>query len=240
MAVHLLPKSELVNLKAKEKSREIQEGVKIATRIDGLRELWAKTEQDFETYKTATLGAIQKEISELSVKKDELSEELRQMQSKYDSLMPDIKVKRSELAQFEKSLTAWEKKLGKQKDDIELLEIDVLEAKNKSEDAKVRMEENERISRILLRDSDEKKQQAQVTLETAKTIQENAYRLKKETEDALDLRENSIKAKEQELSSKELSIMNDRKELEAEKIKVNDTRETLERSLERLRQGRRA
>lgn len=240
MAVHLLPKSELVNLKAKEKSREVQEGVKIATRIDGLRELWAKTEQDFETYKTATLSAIQKEISELSVKKDELFEELRQMQSKYDSLMPDIKVKRSELAQFEKILTAWEKKLGKKKDDIELLEIDVLEAKNKSEDAKVRMEENERISRILLRDSDEKKRQAQVILQTAKTIQENAYRLKKETEDALDLRENSIKAKEQELSSKELSIMNDRKELEAEKIKVNDTRETLERSLERLRQGRRA
>ena len=85
-----------------------------------------------------------------------------------------------------------------------------------------------------------KKKKAQVTLETAKTIQENAYRLKKETEDALNLRENSIKAKEQELSNKELSIMNDRKELEAEKIKVNDTRETLERSLERLRQGRRA
>ena len=101
MPVHLLPKSEIANLKAKQASRDIQEGVKIATRVDGLRELWSKTEQDFEIYKTSTLAAIQKEIDALENKKEKLSEELKQMKVKYDSIMPEIASKQSELAQFE-------------------------------------------------------------------------------------------------------------------------------------------
>ena len=238
MSIKLLPKSELANLKAKEKTREVQEGVKIATRVDGLRELWSKTESDFEIYKTSTLSAIQKEIEALTNKRDKVYEELRQMQSKYDSLMPEIKFKRSELAQFEKSLTAWEKKLSKREDDAALLEIDVLEAKKKAEDAEMRSEENERISRNLLIQSEQKKASAENALTTACTIHDKAYQDKKEIEAALELREISIKTKEKELLSKELSLTNFEKELRDEKIRTNDLKETLMRSLQRIKEGR--
>jgi len=239
MTVKLLQKSEIANLKAKQSSREVAEGVKIATRVDGLRELWSKTEQDFENYKTSTLAAIQKEIDAREKKKEVLTGELRQLQSKYDSLMPDISTKRTELAQFEKKLISWEKKLEKREDEAALSELDVADAMKKAEDARLRDEENERISRNVLFQANQKKSEAQNTLDTARKIQENAYRIKKETEDALALREFSIKAKESELLSKELLITNVQKELEVEKVRVNDMRETLLRSMQRLKEGRR-
>lgn len=240
MTVKLLPKNELASIKAKQSSREIQEGVKIATRVDGLRELWSKTEQDFETYKTATLGAIQKEIDELIGKKDGLSDDLRKMQSKYDSLMPDLSIKRTELAQFEKKLFSWEKKLDKREETAGLMEIDVKEALDSAEEARVHAEDNERIARNSLATANNKKQEAESTLSTARKVQEKAYQDKKEFETAFELRENSIKSKEQELSKKELSLMNFEKELNDEKVRVNDTRAMLERSIARLREGRHA
>ena len=62
MSVKLLPKAIIQEQKAKEQHRQIEEGIKVATRIDGLRETYSKTEQDLEKYRTATLEAIGKEI----------------------------------------------------------------------------------------------------------------------------------------------------------------------------------
>jgi len=238
MSVKLLQKSELDALKSKAQGREISEGVKIATRVDGLRELWSKTEQDFEHYKTSTLAAIQEEIVNLSNKKEQLSGELKQMQSKYDALMPDIATKRTELAQFEKSLTSWDKKLEKREEESLLAEIDVAEALKKANDAKERAENDERISANLLKQANEKKELAEKALISARNIESTAEKEKKEIEQSLLLREMSIKAQEQELLTNQMNLASDRKVLAIEKIRVNDMRQTVQRSLDRLKAGR--
>ena len=238
MAIKLLPKNKISELKQKETSREIQEGAKLASRVDGLRELWAKTEQEFEIYKTATLTQIQEEIVVLNEKKSELDHDLRKMQAKYDSLMPDISTKRLELAQFERNLFLKESELQQREEEAALLEIDVAEALKKSETARIINEDNERISMNLLLETQKKRVEAQGYLNTAKNIYNNTNEEKKTIEDSLLLRELSIKTKEQEISNKELSIMNEQKELELEWIKVKDMRATLERSLQRIKEGR--
>ena len=240
MPVKLIPKSEMAGLKAKQSAREIQEGVKIATRIDGLRSLWAKTEQDYETYKIAALSAIQGEIDGLSGKKEELTAELRQMQAKYDSLMTDISFKRSELAQSEKKLASWEKTLEKREEDAALSELDVKEASDAAKDALKSAEANERMSVRILADADSRKSAAEDALATAKTVREKAYADKKDIEESLGLRELSIIAKEQSMSKKEAQLAVTEKELNDAKVAVNDMRETLLRSMARLKEGRRA
>jgi chromosome segregation ATPase len=240
MSIKLLPKSELANLKAKEKTREIQEGVKLATRVDGLRELYAKTETDLEKYRTATLARINEEITALNGKKEELVGRMSQLQGKYDAMLPEIPMKRSELDKFEKSLRTWEKKLEKKEESAGLMEIDVKEALDSAEKSRIRAEDNERISRNLLVATNQKKQESETMLSTTRKIQEGVYKEKESIEQALELREISIKTKEQELSRKELSLMNFEKELNEEKVRVNDTRAMLERSIARLREGRHA
>jgi chromosome segregation ATPase len=239
MPVHLLPKSEIANLKAKQASRDVAEGVKIATRVDGLRELWSKTEQDFEIYKTSTLAAIQKEIDALESKKEKLSEELKQMKVRYDSIIPEITSKQAELAQFKKSLRTWENKLDKREDEVKVSENNANESFKESEVLRINAEDNERITANLLRQATEKRNESQITLETAREVQEKAYELKKEIESALEERENSIKEKEKQLVGDDLLLMNERKNFEIEKIRVNDIRQTLLRSIQRIKEGKR-
>ena len=238
MGVKLLQKSEIASLKAKAQGREVQEGVKIATRVDGLRELWSKTESDFELYKTSTLAAIQDEVVKANEEKQKIDGELRTLKAEYEQLLPEIPMKRAELAAFEKRLTAWEKKLVKKEDGVALGEIDIAEARQRADFAKVRNEDNERISRNLLIQANKKKQEADETLLTARKIQETAQKEKKDIEQSLTLREMAIKSQEQELLTQQMNLRSDRKLLSIEKIRVEDMRQTLERSLQRIKEGR--
>ena len=218
--------------------RDISEGAKLATRVDGLRKLQATTEQEFEVYKIATLAAINEEIAKKIEEKQKLDVELNQTKATYDALMPDIATKRKELAQFEKSLTLWDKKLEKREENVLLGEIDIADASKKAEDARIRAENDERISANLLKQANEKKEQAQEVLMTAKNLRTTAEKEKKEIEESLALRESVIKAQEKELLTNQMNLASDRKVLAVEKVRVNDMRQTLERSLERLKQGR--
>jgi hypothetical protein len=239
MGVKLLTKSELSSLKQKAQGRDIQEGVKIKTRVDGLRELWSKTEQDFELYKTSTLATIQKEIEAINLKKEEALAELHKIQTKCDSLMPPIVEKQKEFAQFEKSLTSWEKKLEKREEDIALSEDSSNGYLKKAEILSSKSEDNERITANLLREAIEKRKQAQAILDSAKAVQENVYLIKNEIEISLEKREDVIEEKEKELAEDDLLLMKERKDLDKEKVKVEDLKQTLLRSIERVKQGKR-
>lgn len=139
MSIRLLPKSQIAELKSKAQQREINEGVKIAERIDGLRKLWSQTEQDFESYKVSTLKRINEEISALEEKKERLSGE--------------VNSKSKELTAFERSLTSWEKRLEKMEEHLDELEKDAMENFELSENARIRAEDNERITANILRET---------------------------------------------------------------------------------------
>jgi GTPase involved in cell partitioning and DNA repair len=147
-------------------------------------------------------------------------------------------MKRAELAAFEKRLTAWEKKLVKKEDGVALGEIDIAEARQRADFAKVRNEDNERISRNLLIQANKKKQDAGEALSKAQNIQATAEKEKKDMEQSLTLREMAIKSQEQELLTQQMNLRSDRKLLSIEKIRVEDMRQTLERSLQRIKEGR--
>ncbi len=236
--IKLLPKSGIADLKAKEQARTIEEGMKIARKVDGLRETYAKTEQDLEKYRIATLSAIGDEISKLNLQKELLSGDIRLMQSQYDALMPEIALKRAEVYHFEKSLKAWETKLEKREHESGLAELDVFEAKKKAESLLKLQEDNERISRNLLIQAEEKKQEAERTLHSARTKEDRAIKDQKDGEAAMNLREFSIQAKERELSNKEMELMGQQKELDKQKILVKDQRETVLRSIARIKANR--
>jgi len=99
MGVKLLSKSELSGLKAKAQERDIQEGVKIATRVDGLRELWSKTEQDFELYKTSTLAAIQDELQKATEEKEN-RRRITDIESRIRATIPGDSYEKSRIGGF--------------------------------------------------------------------------------------------------------------------------------------------
>lgn len=238
MGVKLLPKSKLAELKASQTSREIAEGLKVANRVDGLREVWAKTEQDFESYKISALAQINDEISQANIEKDKVFSELRRLKEEYDTLLPEIPMKRAELAKFEKKLFAWERKLEKREEKSALAEIDIAEAVKGAESARFINEDNERISRNILVQANRDREEAKNTLKTARGIHDQAVSEQQSIEAGLILREYAMGTREKEISKKELALINDRGYLEKEREQVKDQRDTLQRSLARIKEGR--
>lgn len=82
----LLTKKEVDVAKAKDRSREVAEGRKLAESVDRLREVRAEEEVSLEKFRQKSLTTIHNEITELSTKKDELVSEVSRLTSEAKAL----------------------------------------------------------------------------------------------------------------------------------------------------------
>jgi len=89
MAMKLLSKTEVIAVKAQERLVEVQEGLKVARKVDALREAAAKEETSLELFRSETLKKIHEEIKSVTDTRDALKEEVRQLeQDKKEALKP--------------------------------------------------------------------------------------------------------------------------------------------------------
>lgn len=68
----LLSKSDVQKAKSLDRQREIDEGLKLARRVDALREIAAAEESSLAKFRIETIAKIHDEISILAAKRDEL------------------------------------------------------------------------------------------------------------------------------------------------------------------------
>ena len=78
----LLPKSDIAKAKSVDKQREIDEGMKLAKRVDSLREVAAAEEASLKKFRSETLGAINTEITANATKRDELTQEVQSLEER--------------------------------------------------------------------------------------------------------------------------------------------------------------
>lgn len=101
MTVRLLPKSEIDKRKSEEQRTAIQEGLKVAERVDLLRETLASEETAFENYRTDTLKNIQKDIQNKQEEKDVLETEIIQLRKERKELLIPLDFKWNEISELE-------------------------------------------------------------------------------------------------------------------------------------------
>lgn len=90
MAMRLLPRSEVNKAKALDRQREIDEGKKLATRVDTLRELAAQEDTNLSKFRDNMVSQIMADIKPL--------------QEEYDGLGHKITLRKGELAQLMKPI----------------------------------------------------------------------------------------------------------------------------------------
>ncbi len=74
--MRLLNKNEVQDLKQKERGIEVREGIKLAQKIDVLRETASKEESNLAKFREETLKIIQQEITDLLSQRDILKQEI--------------------------------------------------------------------------------------------------------------------------------------------------------------------
>lgn len=236
--MRLLKKQEIASLKAKEQAREIQEGVKIASKVDSLRELQATTEQNLEKYRRETLASVQKDIDIAIDRRDEIKKEILVLQDKLDAMLPGMETTRKELKKKEEYLEKTSLDIERRKEELSLAELDILEAKKEAKDTLARVKTLESAIALSAQKSAEYEEKTRKTLHSTTEAEKALLRRKNEQEMEFNERERAISTKEDILITQGVLLEKEKKELNAEKIKLADRRAMIERTMERLKKQR--
>lgn len=218
MSIKLLPKSEIDKLKAEEKRREIEEGRKIAERIDTLRETVSEEEASLERFRVETVSKINDEIIAKTTERDtlehllvELREQRVQLLKPLDEEYEGVRIQRLQLTQWEESLTSREEsvieKEGLADEDSKEAQKRLQRAKAQEEIVNIRLSEANRAAKA--------SEDAYVIAKEVKvaTDREAKQRLLALThrEDAASLRENNATIVESDLSAREKALQDGNK-----------------------------
>jgi hypothetical protein len=234
--IRLLAKSELDKAKSTDKAREIAEGVKIARRVDALRELQSREESNLEKFRSETIAAIQAQVEKETQKRDEIASQVALIEAKSKKTVVGISSKQKELERVKSTLEKYEQELKRREDELLITEEAMIHARQNVEDALLRADTREEASIQLHRQATKKNEQASDALLHAHNIEqgleEEKERHNREHQQFLSI----IAGKEKELQQREKQ--NEEREviLESERILIADRKKMLDRALARTKQ----
>ena len=234
----LLRKTEVIALKERERSREAAEGIKLARKVDELRELQSNTEKKLNDFRSSSLQAITEEIKNLGTQRDILVTEVSSLKKKLDTMLPGMGTKRQELNKKENELHALEDSIKIRKKEAEMAEIDVAEAQKELTDSLARAKTDEERANSLFRAANEKDGASTQAMNRAKAIENSISWQKTEQERVFADKEAILRAKEAQLSEKEDYLTKELQSIKQERVKLADRNAMLDRTLARLKNAR--
>lgn len=233
MVMRLLPKLELDKAKATERRVAIDEGLKIARRVDNLREVAAEAETTLEKFRRETVARVNEEIAQKVKERNEL--ETGNVQ------------RRLERAELEKPLTAAWAEIDKENARLDTLREETSRGRTKLEDdqreteiaakkaskALARATTKEELATSLLADADTASKQATSTLANANRTKDAAVALKEKTNKELMHRDLMATSRERGVTMREQALTVREKELNDGWVLLKDRIATFERTLKR-------
>ena len=231
--MRLMPKTGVEKANAEAKRKEIDEGVKLAKRIDGLRETLADEEQSLEKFRVATLENIKAETAPLEEKRDSLKKEVGELErTRAELLLPldeaweEVELERKELEQKEYDVgevqKAAEKDKTKAREELRLAK----EAKKQAAFCEEEATNKLNSATIELRNAKELNEQAVTTKREADIYKTEALATVAEEQRKLDLRTKALEEREEK-------VRKDEEEISKTKLQLADQRQTLERAFKR-------
>ena len=229
----LLDKNAIVALKGKERKMEIDEGVKLAKKIDLLRETSSQEEARLAQFRTESLKKVKEDIEFLTFNRDDLknqikvlSEERRILQVPLDAEWEKVNRHSSDLLQRETDLEAEMKSIKNIKQEIEKQVEEIKMEKERVEDLKERT--NNKLTEVDLHSKEVEK-----IMEDTKRSSNETLKALLAFQDELGQKENEIAYRETDVRNQLAQIELDRKTITEERIRVQDREMVLEREIAR-------
>jgi len=231
----LLTKSEQSKAKATEKQKEIQEGLKLAKKVDALREISAQEDKALKEFRKNTLAEIAKETLKESKKLDALKDEVKELEErKLEALKPleaelrAIEDKTATLNELIANFNTRGEKIAKLEADVEKRVKEVSVQEIHVQTIKSQALDNFKESDTLVQEAVNNSRLAREVLDKAKQEAEELINNAEFKEKSIINREKAVFVKEEELRKKEI-------DLAKQESALKDKYETLERSIKRLK-----
>lgn len=209
----LLSKSEVDRAKAIERQAEIAEGMKLAKRVDGLRETAAQEEASLLKFRNETLSAIVEDIRIAEQKRDTLKKEVKELEERRALALQPIAVeearleaKRLELAEAEEGLRKIRREQNERNDAMDARERDLYQKEVRISITHTQYKEQLQDAVTLKGDSERKNRLADEVLQNAQ--REASILIENATQQAIGVqaREEAVFVKEEELRTREIEL----------------------------------
>lgn len=206
MTLRLNSKSDIAKAKAAERNQEIQEGLKISRRVDSLRELEAKEDENLQKFRTETLSSIMADIKSATAEKESILSEVLDLRKEKAKGFADVQEAQGVLIAERNDLQLREKKVS---EDIRAIEIDRAKLKDSFDaveqealNAKKRTELAER----LYDEAFSAREEVKKTLQDAKEIQMTAIVYAKNTQKMIEDKWLDVRAYEASVQERSAAV----------------------------------
>lgn len=233
MGMRLLPKSEIDRAKASDKKREIDEGAKLARRIDNLREVAAAEELSLETYRRETLTKINEEITPKVKERDKLDEQIKAKKEWLCDADLPLEEKRLALDSRAEALDRGRENLDEREADVARQERDTEVNGKKANALLARATTREELADTALKHADAAKKEAELALATARRVKEEALAFKDKAHKEFTHRDLIASGRERDVSIKEKAQAEEKERIADEWKLLEDRKAMFERDLKR-------
>ncbi len=229
----LLAKSEIAKAKSVDRQREVDEGMKLAKRVDALRETAVQEEASLEKYRSQTIGRIQEEVVAEAAKRDALRDEVRVLAERREGLLvpltaewDKIAAEKSEILESKAVLIGMQSGLKQLDEDVSYRQEEVAKREKAAsythDDARERLAKADTLKVEAERMHREADAVLQETRNTAQTILVQA-----------ELREVEVTKREKALAIREDEYMQKQNTYLSDVVRLEDREKTLARNIKR-------
>lgn len=233
MGMRLLPKSELTKAIASEQKMTVDEGAKLARRIDSLREIAAQEEVSLEKFRRETVAKIHEQITKLAAERDEIEADvalaaldLKEKRKPLDKEWEKVVEERKELESRGEKATLRENFLRDEEEavrrDCKEVEIELTKAN-----------QYRLLGESRLRDAEQAAEKAELAQKAADVAEKEAKELKESTEREVTHRISVVESLEKNATVRETELAAREKELVDGLRLLKDREAMLERNLKR-------
>ena len=233
MKLKLLTKSEVSKAATLDRQREIQEGMKLAKRVDNLRETVAEEDRSLQEFRSRTLTAIMTEVEAYTTKRNLLEDEVWELEERK-------RLATEPLTEQELALETLRARLDEIRKEQLQKEVDLQTLERALEERSAEVEEKSAKATELLaeasRERDDVFSDKQHTTRLLRDAQAQADRTasaQASFEEEKANTEKRLKEREDALVDRELQVVKDRKELGSRERQLRDREQLLERNIER-------
>lgn len=233
--MRLLPKSEINIRQAQQKRAEIDEGVKLATRVDNLREIAAQEEASLASFRNTTLKAIAQEIKKAETERTQVLKEVIDLRKELAEGTKQLDTRRADLDTYQKSLERLEHDLTSRVSALKTLAAKLKEQSKQTKEHNDRLLYAHKVMGEIQNETKTAYQQAKDYLTEALQRQEKISTLATSVEQELRTRDIAVASKERDLTIREEHFNKRKESLRIKELQLIDREQTLERQLNRLK-----
>ncbi len=206
MSMRLLPKNELNQAKAAEQKLKIEEGLKIAHRVDVVRQTLLAEEAGLEKFRRETMAKIHEETVRLLQKVEDLKGEVGQLETRRAEALKPLDNEWAALAEAKKQFNVDLQDLNEKSVVVAEREKQAAKAVKQASDALTRAATRDDVSREKLNEANAYHREAKRARKAALTVEAKAKALSEAMEAELTHRDMEAAARERSVTMKEATL----------------------------------